>query len=135
LEYKENLSRVEFSEKAQWKPNSEAHGDELVHHAYNQHPSLATNDKGVIDPKLYDSRARANILNETSEIHDLGNGRYAAFNQRTGEFTIFSWLGGGGLPANTPTIHSYYIPLRNQMKKGTPFYSQGVVNMQDIRPK
>jgi RHS repeat-associated protein len=133
--YKEELARLEFSQQARWKPASGGHGDELVHHAYNRHPSLATNDRGLIDPALYDARARANIVNAGSEIHSLGNGRYAAFDPNSGGFTVFSWQGQGGLPAGTPTIHSYYIPLRNQLKSGVPFNSQGVVNLNDVRPR
>ena len=127
----EMRARNNFSRKAQWK-NTSNHGSELTYHAYNRHPSLATNDQGFIDPALYDSKARANIRNMESEIHDIGGGRYAAFNPNSGEFTVFSWQGGGGLPAGTPTIHSYYIPLRNYMQTGVSFNSNGIVNMRDI---
>ena len=41
----------------------------------------------------------------------------------------------GGLPAGSPTLHSYYVPLRNQMRTGVPFNSQGVVRFEDIRPR
>ena len=133
-QYKEMLARQEFAEQARWKPASPAHGDELLHHAWERHPSLATNEYGVIDPKLYDARARANVVNMDSELHSIGGTRYAAFNPNTGEFTIFSWEGGGGLSAGTPTIHSYYVPIRNLAKHGSPFNSSGVVRMFDIRP-
>jgi hypothetical protein len=129
----EMRARNNFASQAQWK-NSSSHGNELNHHAYNRHPSLATNEQGIIDPALYDSRARANIMNMESEIHDIGGGRYAAFNPSSGEFSVFSWQGGGGLPAGTPTVHSYYIPLRNSMQTGVPFNSNGIVNLRNVLP-
>jgi hypothetical protein len=135
--YKESLARQQFADEAQWKTTA-AHGDELTYHAYDRHPSLATTDRGVIDPSLYDARARANITNPSSEIHQLspgGNTRYGAFNPDTGEFTVFSTQGGGAsLPPGTPTIHSYYTPLRNQMMNGSPFTSYGQVPMTRIYP-
>jgi hypothetical protein len=134
MDYQEELARIEFTQQAKWKPLTH-HGEELIHHAYNRHPSMATTESGLIDPLFYDSSSRANILNMQSEIHSLGGGRYAAFNTETGEFTVFSWQGGGGLAPNTPTIHSYYIPLRNYMRTGVPFQSKGIVNLKDIRPK
>ena len=105
-----------------------------MHHAYNRHPSLATNEQGLIDANLYDARARANIVNSRSEIHDFGGGRYGAFNPESGELTVFSWQGGGDLTPGTATIHTYYIPLRNQLRTGVAFDSLGVVNLLDIRP-
>jgi len=129
---REQLARQEFASQAQWR-TSVQYGNELTHHAYNRHPSLATNQRGLIDPQLYHQRAMANILNESAEIHHLSGTRYAAINSQTGEFTVFSWEGGGGLPVGSPTIHSYHIRLRDQMRTGVPFQSQGVVQMQDIR--
>jgi hypothetical protein len=79
-------------------------------------------------------RARANILNPASEIHSLGNGMYAGFNPTSGEFTVFSWQGGGGLASGSATMHSYYIPLKRQMTSGIPFNSHGVVDFYSIRP-
>lgn len=132
---RDQLSREEFASQAQWKTSSH-HGDELEHHAYNRHPSLATNESGMIDPGLYDQRARANLTNPNSEIHQLSGGtypRYAAFNPETGDFTVFSYQGGGGLSAGTPTIHSYYIPMQRELTTGTPFNSMGIVDFVDIR--
>ncbi len=130
----ESLARQAFSEQASWKPSSRQ-GDELYNHAFNRHPSLATTEAGVISPAKYDASARLNIVNPESEIHALGGTRYAAFNQGTGQMTVFSFEGGGGLAAGRPTIHSYYIPLRNAMTTGTPFNSQGTVNLRDIWPR
>src|SRR5262249_23639631 len=81
--FSEALAREEFASNASWKPAT-PNGDELLYHAYERHPSLAMNEYGAIDPQLYDIRARSNILNPASEIHNLGNGRYGAFNPSTG---------------------------------------------------
>jgi len=129
----EDLARQEFAEQAAWKTATK-NGDELNYHVYERHPSLAASDAGVVDPRVYDLRARANIANLDADIHSLGQGRYAAFNPGTGEFTVFSWEGGGGLNLGTPTIHSYYIPLKTDLLTGAPFKSRGVVRLQDIRP-
>ncbi len=123
-QYQESLTRMEFSEQAAWKPAS-TQGDQLVNHAYNRHPSLATTADGLISPALYNQRARANIVNMDSQVHSLGGTKYASFNQTSGEMTVFSFEGGGGLQVGTPTIHSYYIPLRNELTKGIPFILRG----------
>jgi hypothetical protein len=130
----ETLARQQFTERAAWK-NTAKNGDELFNHAFDRHPSLATTEIGTISPELYDARARSNILNPGSELHSIGGTRYGAFNQSTGEFTVFSFEGGGGVAAGQPTIHSYYIPLRNSIKNGVPFNSQGRVNLSDIWPR
>jgi hypothetical protein len=53
---------------------------------------------------------------------------------QTGEFTVFSWEGGGGLAKGSPTLHSYYVPLRSLLRKGAPFVSRGVVRLEDVCP-